>query len=31
MDHFVPWSNPELINNAIFELLQNHPSALSSQ
>ncbi len=31
MDHFVPWSNPELINNAIFELLQSHPSALSSQ
>lgn len=31
MDHFVPWSNPELINNAIFELLQNHSSALTSQ
>lgn len=24
MDHFVPWSNPELIRNAAIELLNNH-------
>jgi pimeloyl-ACP methyl ester carboxylesterase len=24
MDHFVPWSNPELINAAIYELIDQH-------
>lgn len=24
MDHFVPWSNPELINAAIYEMIEQH-------
>lgn len=24
MDHFVPWSNPELINSAIIEMINHH-------
>ena len=31
MDHFVPWSHPELIRNAILELLPEHNSLLSGQ
>lgn len=27
MDHFVPWSHPELIRNAIIELLSNNTSS----
>src|SRR6478736_1107231 len=30
MDHFVPWSNPELIRNAILELLPIHPASIST-
>lgn len=30
MDHFVPWSNPELIRNSILELLTGHASLLNS-
>ena len=30
MDHFVPWSNPELIRNAILELLPVQPSVIST-
>lgn len=31
MDHFVPWSHPELIRNAIIELLSNKKSAIIGQ
>jgi pimeloyl-ACP methyl ester carboxylesterase len=31
MDHFVPWSNPELIRNAILELIPVRHSLLSGQ
>ena len=31
MDHFVPWSHPELIRNAILELLPGYTSRVSAQ
>lgn len=29
MDHFVPWSHPHLIKNAVLQLLESAPAALS--
>ena len=31
MDHFVPWSHPELIRNAILELLSNNTSSTAGK